>query len=305
MAAKKNIRRKKPILPSAGRTGSVCKGADAKQGLSCMLARKELKMFLVLTFLFSLVGYWLFINITPGNYILPTLALMWSPGISAILTRLFYQRNLSGMGFCIGDLKWQAASMALPILLGLAIFGFVWLAFSAFNMQNAALVFSLAFVPAFALGLVYSIICAAGEEIGWRGLLVPETAKIMPFWPMALITGVIWASWHVPIIIFGNYHGAGPLWYSLATVLPSIVGCGILLAWLRLKSGSVWTGVLFHGFWNYFIQGFYPMLTNNTPTTLLITGEFGLVAPILYVLAVALLWRYRDKLVPKEWNKKH
>ena len=272
-------------------------------GPIALLARKELKMFLVLTFLFSLAGYWLFIHMTPSNVILPTVALMWSPALSAIITRLYYQRNLNGMGFDIGELKWQAASMLLPIILGLLIFGTVWLVFGVFNMPNALIVFSMAYVPVFAFLLIYSVFCAAGEEIGWRGLLVPETAKLMPFWPMALITGCIWAAWHVPIIVFGNYHGTGPLWYSLATVIPSIVGCGIILAWLRLKSGSVWTGVLFHGFWNYFIQGFYPAITVNTPTTLLITGEFGLVAPLLYILAVALMWHYRDKLIPKAWNK--
>ena len=300
MSPKKNPRNARPKRPKSRASNLSAPAEKQSVGPIALLARKELKMFLVLTFLFSLVGYWLFIHMTPDNTLLPTMALMWSPALSALITRLYYQRDLKGMGFGIGQIKWQAASMLLPIVLGLLIFGSVWLVFGAFNAQNALVVFSLSYLPIFAVLLAYSVFCAAGEEIGWRGLLVPETAKIMPFWPMALITGCIWAAWHVPIIVFGNYHGTGPLWYSLATILPSIVGCGIILAWLRLESGSVWTGVLFHGFWNYFIQGFYPAITVNTPTTLLITGEFGLVAPLLYILAVALMWKYRAKLIPKE-----
>ena len=40
---------------------------------------------------------------------------------------------------------------------------------------------------------------ATGEEIGWRGFLVPELAKVLPFTGVALVSGLIWASWHYPI----------------------------------------------------------------------------------------------------------
>jgi uncharacterized protein len=48
-------------------------------------------------------------------------------------------------------------------------------------------------------GMISGVGAALGEEIGWRGLLVPELAKALPSTGVALVSGVIWASWHYPI----------------------------------------------------------------------------------------------------------
>ena len=48
-------------------------------------------------------------------------------------------------------------------------------------------------------GMISGVGAALGEEIGWRGFLVPELAKALPFTGVALVSGMIWASWHYPI----------------------------------------------------------------------------------------------------------
>jgi uncharacterized protein len=60
-----------------------------------------------------------------------------------------------------------------------------------------------------------AVAAATGEEIGWRGFLVPELAKILPFSGVALVSGLIWASWHYPITAI-VYRDAG---------LPPCSGC--------------------------------------------------------------------------------
>jgi membrane protease YdiL (CAAX protease family) len=70
----------------------------------------------------------------------------------------------------------------------------------------------------------------------------------MGFTEVSLLSGAIWTVWHFPLIFFGTYHGTGPLFYSLAVFIPSVMGLALILAWLRLVSGSVWTAILFHGF---------------------------------------------------------
>lgn len=261
------------------------------------LARREVLTFLVLAFAFSSVFYYLIANAaTAHDASIFTIALMWCPAAAAVLTRLYWQRNLVGFGLGLGDKKWLLAGIFLPIVFGLVMFGSVWLTVGEFNYEKAAEMFSVSFLPTFLTLLAFNLFAAFGEELGWRGLLVPEMSKFMGFTKLALLSGAIWAVWHFPLIIFGSYHGTGPLWFSLLAFTPSVIGAGVVLAWLRLKSGSVWVAVLFHGFWNYFIQAIYPVLTVQTPTTELITGEFGWLSPLVYVLLALVCWHYRDRL---------
>ncbi|UCC50697.1 MAG: CPBP family intramembrane metalloprotease [Anaerolineaceae bacterium] len=61
------------------------------------------------------------------------------------------------------------------------------------------------------LGVLQARLPALGEEIGWRGFMVPQLAKLTSFNKTALIGGVIWGIWHVPIIIFGGYNNGAPV----------------------------------------------------------------------------------------------
>jgi hypothetical protein len=56
---------------------------------------------------------------------------------------------------------------------------------------------------------------ALGEEIGWRGFLVPELAKVSSFAAVGLISGSLWALWHAPMILFSHYNEGTPAWYAL------------------------------------------------------------------------------------------
>lgn len=53
--------------------------------------------------------------------------LQFSPAISALVTKLAYQRNLRGLGWGWGKTRYQAAAVLLPLALGLVGFGLVWL----------------------------------------------------------------------------------------------------------------------------------------------------------------------------------
>src|ERR1700689_1899705 len=64
-------------------------------------------------------------------------------------------------------------------------------------------------------GVIQNCATTLGEEIGWRGFLVPELAKRFSFTSTAVLSGVIWALWHVPIIVFAGYN-VGTGWVGLA-----------------------------------------------------------------------------------------
>jgi membrane protease YdiL (CAAX protease family) len=145
-------------------------------------------------------------------------------------------------------------------------------------------------------GLVTSSLTALGEEIGWRGLLVPELARMTDFTKTALISGVIWAIYHYPVMLLADYHGGGPLWYSMICFTVMAVGFSIVLAWIRLKSGSVWTAMFAHAAHNVFIQTiFNPLMVDTGPTEYVI-GEFGAGMAIAYAVAAVLFWQRRSAL---------
>lgn len=274
-----------------------------KPNKSAELAKKEVISFLILAFGLSLIFYYLTSTATDKEHLtIYTVALMWCPATAAVVTRLYYQRNLKGFGLGWGETKWQLVGIFLPILIGLVMFGSVWLTVGEFNTESAAMIFSLSFLPTFITMLGFNLFAAFGEELGWRGLLVPEMAKFMSFTKLALLSSAIWTVWHFPMILFGTYHGTGPLWFSLLVFIPQVIAMGFLLAWLRLKSGSVWVAVFFHGFWNYFIQQIYPALTVQTEATQMITGEFGWFSPLVGIVLALICWHYRY-LLPKSVKK--
>ena len=57
-------------------------------------------------------------------------------------------------------------------------------------------------------GIVVGILFALGEEIGWRGLRVPQLARLTSFTRTALISGVIQAVWHWPFVLFADFSSA-------------------------------------------------------------------------------------------------
>ncbi|MDO9549932.1 MAG: type II CAAX endopeptidase family protein [Methanoregula sp.] len=258
--------------------------------------------FVLLTFLFSSIFWYLtsqtpFVSANASMLWLYAVGVMWCPTFAAFATRLIFQRNLKGFGLGLGKPVWLAVGILLPVTAGLFMFGTAWLSgIAPFNTDNIAIIFSITFVPAFLYAIVFNCFSAAGEEFGWRGFLVPELARCMGFTELALISGAIWTSWHFPMIFFGGYHGTGSIWYSLAVFIPSVMGAGLILAWLRIASGSVWVAVLFHGFWNYFIQQFYPALTVTTDAGETVLGEFGWFAAIFYLALALVFWHFRDRL---------
>ncbi|MEN6611803.1 MAG: CPBP family intramembrane glutamic endopeptidase [Methanoregulaceae archaeon] len=258
--------------------------------------------FVVLTFVFSSV-FWYLASQTPqvsANAFMLTLYVvgsMWCPALAAVITRLVFQRNLKGFHTGPGKFVWLAAGILIPIAVGLAMFSSAWLSgIAPFYTENAVVVFSFAFIPVFLYSLVFNLFAAAGEEFGWRGFLVPELGRFQGFTVLALLSGAIWTVWHFPMIFFGTYHGTGSILSSLAVFVPSVMGAGVVLAWLRLMSGSVWPAVLFHGFWNYFIQSFYPALTVTTDAGQAMLGEFGWFCAAAYVILALVFWHFRDRL---------
>lgn len=93
---------------------------------------------------------------------------------------------------------------------------------------------------------------ALGEEAGWRGWLLRELAPAGR--TRAVVTiGVVWGLWHTPLILMGyQYDGQIPAWVGIPLFVAFAVGVGVLFAWIRVRSGSVWAVGIAHGAVNAF-----------------------------------------------------
>ena len=196
-----------------------------------------------------------------------------------------------------------AAWLIPPLLVGASILvavalGFVQLdpTFSGFAAELAKAlpagtpmppveVVVLAQLAALPVGALFNSIFAFGEEIGWRGWLVPAL-RPLGTWPALLLSGVIWGLWHSPVILLGYNFGRT----DITGVLFMIGGCvawGILLGWVRLRSASVWPAVIAHGSLN--AAGGLVVLFAAAQPDLALAGPLGVAAWIVLALVVLVL----------------
>jgi uncharacterized protein len=271
---------------------------------------KKILVFLVLTFALSSIFYYLIIS--SGSVQSYSLGLMWCPGVAAIITQLFFNHSLRGLGWKPGKFKYLLASYGVPLAYVLVVYAIAWLTglgtFSPAQLMNqvaaqyhipvhSPVLFVIVYGIIIAtFGLVIGALSGLGEEIGWRGLLVPELAKKFSFTRTALISGGIWALWHFPMILFANYNNSSaPAWFGLVCFTVLAVGISFPFAWLRLKSGSLWTAVILHAAHNIFIQAFFTPLTGPTRWSAYVIDEFGIGLALAAVVVAYLFWRRRKE----------
>ncbi len=235
---------------------------------------------------------------------------MFTPALAHILTRLITREGWSNMllrpRFRRGWPYWLAGWLLPPLLtiLGGALY---YLLFPdrfdplrQYATQNLGVLsvapdatpvpYLLTSTLLVLIGLVSTLPLMFGEEFGWRAYLLP---KLMPLGgrKAVLLVGLIHAAWHWPFIFMGyeygfGYWGApvvGPLLWLVVTCFLSTI-----LAWLTLRSGSVWPAVLAHGTFNggatlmvAFSAG--PIDSLVGPSVAGIVGSLGLAALALLI----------------------
>jgi membrane protease YdiL (CAAX protease family) len=280
---------------------------------------KAATIFLSITFLLSSI-VWLVTIYTLGktgsfaNRIYGY-GIMWCPALATYITCKILGRNISDLAWRWGKPKYILWSYLTPFLYVLIGYTIVWIC-GAGGFYNTTFLTKMehdlgwtnvpsgVFLVIFVIlqgviCLIPSISTAVGEEIGWRGFLVPEIAgRTRSYTKTSLIIGLIWAFWHYPLLIFGNYNSGGPSWYSLVTFTIGVVSMSFIATWFRLKSNSLWTGVMLHASHNLFVQGVFDPITINYPSTKYFTGEFGIVVPAIILLFAIYFWTRRKELPP-------
>lgn len=98
-----------------------------------------------------------------------------------------------------------------------------------------------------------------GEEVGWRGYMLPRLLARNNSEKTLWISGLIWAVWHYPFVIFLFLENTAGLpvgqqlmmvIFSLAGFTMTIIGQAFIYAWLINNGGSVFWAVVYHAFSN-------------------------------------------------------
>ena len=268
-------------------------------------ARGNLFVYLALVFAFCALTYFFHLG--------GSLGAMWGPAVAAIIASLLRKRSLREVGWKVGRMKWLFAGWVFPVAVSFAAYGLIWMAglgtvpnptflqrariTLGLPSQSNGLVIVAAFVYISILGLLPGMMAAIGEEIGWRGFLVPELAKWMSFRGTALVSGVIWCAWHMPGILSGSYGTTDtPRWYQAGCFSAMVLSTAVVLAWLRMKSGSIWPATITHATHNGVIQAFFNRITKDTGHTHYFSGEFGIALVPFFVALAAYCLTHCERL---------
>jgi membrane protease YdiL (CAAX protease family) len=210
------------------------------------------------------------------------------PGIAAIAVGFLSGRRLHGLGLRPRGLRRYAlVSYLIPLAYTGAAYAVLWGsgagAFDGGGDVGAA-------VLGLTAGVIPFTLLALGEEVGWRGLMTARLAEVTSLPVNALLTGLAWTAFHLPLMVLvpGAVEDV-PVAYAVATFAISSVALSYPMAWLRLRTGSIWPAALMHAAGNAAMYLAAEPLTRETADTAWFGGETGILLPLATV-AVAIAW---------------
>ena len=231
--------------------------------------------------------------------------LMYMPAAASIVARLLLREGFADISLRTGGAEGRRTARlawAYPVAVGFIAYGVAWATglaefqrplptTSHWYAESAVANFAGSFLLSATLGSVVSCATAFGEELGWRGYMLTRLISAGVPRPV-LVSGVIWALWHVPLILSGQYAAGAHPWLSALLFVIGVVSMAYLAAYVRLQSGSVWPAVIQHGVWNAIIQGTFDRATVDTPLAVGESGWMTTIVSIVYVLLVTRdVWR--------------
>lgn len=286
-------------------------------------AKKRLLIFIALTIVIA----WIIFSLIPicgltygkGLSIVILAAAMFAPAISSILTRFITKEGFKNMylrphfrGHIKDYLIVYFGPTALLLLSGVIYFLIFPGAFDPklIALKELAASSSTAGLSAYKLllisvleviiiGPVVNIIPTMGEELGWRGYLLPKLREFFSDRYALIITGVIWGIWHIPIIVMGHNYGIyyfGYPWLGILTMIVFCVALGVIEGYISIKLESAIPAAMIHSTVN--AGAALPIcLAKGGYNPLLGPAITGLVGGLLFtILAVILLMKIGNKM---------
>ncbi len=280
----------------------------SKTSLEIREAWKTIILFLAVLTALSSIAYYAILKLNPTSIYVG--GLMLSPALASFITLKIKKRPISSLPWNLKELKYLKRSYITPILYVSIAYVLIWM-FGFGNLintevllewsnelgidsSNQTLVIIVMIFLLLTVGVIKNLCSTLGEEIGWRGFLIFELRKVMSFKSVAIVSGIIWAVYHFPIIDLMNGRGENLLLHLSAFTI-MIIGVSVILAYYTFKSNSLWPAALYHSVHNIYIQKICTPLTISNDKTTFWIDEYGLMIPIITTLFAVYFWRKADK----------
>lgn len=153
--------------------------------------------------------------------------------IPALFSALFRVRASAGWYFFVAGFWFVAVALALA---GMGIAGLPLPALSSLGW--------LSLIPVF----VTMVISNVWEEIGWRGFALPRLQEKFSDLQTALVMGLLWSVWHLPLMLNPQSPMASLPWYGEVLFSLSLT---VIYIWLYRQTGaSLFFVTVFHAMSN-------------------------------------------------------
>lgn len=228
------------------------------------------------------------------------LVLMWIPALAATAancvsfrenSEAFSVKKLFAMGgFRKCKLRYVLLGCLLPLVYLLIPYMVYWQRYPEnFAYHGVSLRVILGDIgPAMMIGIFISLLSALGEEIGWRGFMVPALYERLGLNKTLLISSLFWCCWHLPLLIGGDYMPGTPLWYQLPAFVLCIFPVGVMAGLLTLESGSVWPAAFLHAAHNNYDQAVFGLITRGDNRMYFVSETGALTILCAWALAACL-----------------
>lgn len=149
---------------------------------------------------------------------------------------------------------------------------------------------------------VVRAVSTLGEEVGWRGYLLPRLSQKMGAFRATLAVGLVWALWHTALL--PTFYGFGMMFWmgSVEYILSNILAAG-WYTWLTIKTGSCIPAALAHCGYNTFngVARFF-MRAGAEEVPFLASGldSWVILAPHFIFSVVCYVWLYKMERKPAE-----
>ena len=243
------------------------------------IQRYPLSAYVLLCYLFSwaflLPCYRILLNAEEGTF--PWLALIGLPGaygpslIAILMVKLTEEKGrvkelLGKLLLWKAAWRWYLLILLIPVLLETAAV----LISQAFGVALGAFALKRALTVYFPYVLIALPFGPMGEELGWRGYLLPKLlGKHKPL-VASVILGFIWTFWHMASFSFPGaaipsiFNVTG---FTIFLYLATIFGETLLITYLYLKTGgSLLLAILFHAVFNAssnIVFSLFPEISQN------------------------------------------